>query len=190
MKIHEKIQQIRKEKKLTQIDVIQNIRKIFGEKTITDRTLQNIEAGKRAIKTSSLYQLCLGMGITLEELKQGTEDAAIEYTKKKNRDNRYPFYGYNSCAEIISSLKDPFLMLHMILAPGSKTPIEKDPTGTIEYKKCVFCLVRTLDFIIGDKKYVLHKGDSLSFDSRTIHSFENPYKFETQAVIVHYPGRL
>ena len=192
MKLHEKIKQIRQEKKLKIADLHRRIQKIFGRKTLTYRSIQRIEAGQTDGKVSSLYQICLGLGITLKELHQETdqEPSPVEHIKKNEPQGHY-LYNKSAYAQILTGPKMDFLALDLVLQPGGKTKIEKDPEGEIPFKKWIYILKgRKLTCIVNNKRYVLKKGDALSFDSRLPHYFENTSPTETRTIIIQNPRHI
>jgi len=70
MKLHEKITQLRKERGLKIKDLHDKLKEIFGDKALSYRTLLRIEKGYTDGRGSSLYQICLGLGILLKELRE------------------------------------------------------------------------------------------------------------------------
>ena len=74
MRLHEKIKKLRKEKNLRIRDLHNKLKELFGAEALSYRTLLRIEKGDTVGRGSSLYQICLGLGLTLKELKEGTEE--------------------------------------------------------------------------------------------------------------------
>ena len=191
MKLHEKITQIRKEKRLKIKDLHNKLKEIFGNKALSYRTLLRIEKGDTGERGSSLYQICLGLGMTLKELKEGTEEelGIADYIKKSKREGRY-IYNQKAYAEILSGPKRQFLALELVLEPQGKTKIEKDPEAEEEFEKWVYVLKGELTCIVKDTKFILKKGDCISFDSSLPHSFENNTSGETRCTIIQNPRHI
>ncbi|MCX5704177.1 MAG: helix-turn-helix transcriptional regulator, partial [Candidatus Omnitrophica bacterium] len=93
MKLHEKIRQIRKGKGLSLTELHRLMLNDFKEGTVTYRTLQRIEAGDTDGKGSTLHQISTALGITLSELKRGTEEESrpVDLIRKNKRMGKYVF---------------------------------------------------------------------------------------------------
>lgn len=191
MKLHQKITKIRKEKKLKIRDLHNKLKAIFGEKALSYRSLLRIEKGHTDSRISSLYQICLALGITLEELKEGTEEKSgiVDYIKRNKREGKYT-YNKNAYAEILSGPKRKFLALELILKPKGKTNIEKDPEGKEKFEKWIYILKGELTCIIKDTRFILKKGDCISFYSSIAHSFENNSSKKTSCIIIQNPVHI
>jgi len=187
MKLYEKIKNLRKEKKLKLTELHRRIQAIFENKALTYRTLQRIENGQTDSKTSSLYQICLGLGINFKDLYEGVEeDLKAKYIKKNESQGKY-IYNKDACAEILTDSKVEFLALRLLLQPEGKTKPEEDPKEEIKFKKWVYVLRGELTCIVGDQKFIIKKDDSLSFDSSLTHHFENNSAGETHCLIIQNP---
>ena len=108
-------------------------------------------------------------GITLKELKEGTEEELdiADYIKKSKREGRY-VYSQKTYAEILTGPKRRFLALELVIEPQGKTKIEKDPEAQEGFEKWVYVNRGELTCIIKDTKFILEKGDCVSFDSSFI----------------------
>lgn len=190
MRLHEKIAQIRREKNLKISDLHNRIKEIFGDKALSYRTLLRIEKGDTDGRGSSLHQICLGLGVTLKELREGTEEefSIADYLKKSKRQGRY-IYSEGVYAEILTGAKRKFLALELVLDPGGRTQIEKDPESG-EFEKWLYVLRGELTCIVKGVKFILKKGDSISFDSTLPHSFENTSSQQTHAIVVQNPRHI
>ena len=193
MKLHEKLRRIRQDKNLPLKGLYAKIKEIFGEKTaFTYRTLQRIQAGQSDGKGVSLYQISTALGLTLKELKQGTEadePSFAECVRKQKSKGRY-IYSKSAMAEILTAPRTEFLALELLLEPRSKTKTEKDPQDTVKFKKWVYILICSLTCMVGSKKYTLRKGDSLTFDSRLPHYFENKSGRKVRCIIIQNPRHI
>ncbi|MFH1771799.1 MAG: XRE family transcriptional regulator [Candidatus Omnitrophota bacterium] len=191
MKLHQKIISIRKSKKLTIKDVHLKLIELFHDKALSYRTLLRIEKGETDGRATSLYQICLALGITFSELKKDIdeEDGILDFVKRNRREGRYQ-YNNNAYADILSPAKRKFLALELTLNPQGKTGIEKDPQAEPKHEKWVYVTKGKIFCIINDKKYTLDKGSSMTFDSSLAHSFENIARRQSQCIIVQIPPHI
>jgi len=191
MTLHQKITLIRKEKGLKIRGLHNKLKEIFGNKALSYRTLQRIEKGLTDGRASSLYQICLGLGITSKELREGTEEelSFADYIKKGKREGRY-IYNPKAYAEILTGPKRRFLSLELVLKPQGKTQIEKDPEGGEKFEKWIYGLKGELTCIVKDTKFIIGKGSCISFESSLPHSFENNSPKEARCIIIQNPRHI
>ncbi|MBL7157223.1 MAG: cupin domain-containing protein [Candidatus Omnitrophica bacterium] len=193
MKLYEKIRDYRKRvAKLSMREFHKKLVDIFGDKALTYYSLCRLEKGYRSdIRLTSLYQICTGLGISLKELKEGTdqeESKIVTIIKNSERaENRY-FYNEKAIAEILSSSNIKFLTMELGLTPGGATKLEEDPVGIDRFEKLVIVLQGEVLCHIGQEKHLIKKGDTLSFASNIPHHFENPSKkIKSRAIIIQNP---
>jgi len=192
MKLNERIRQIRKEKGLSLTDLEKRLVEIFGNKALRYNSLYRIEKGLREARISSLSQLCIGLGISLKELKEGTEEerfSLVDYIKKSNRLAQY-VYSEKAYAQILTKEKQPFLALRLILEPAGKTKPEQDPIELGKFEKWVYGLKGKVTCVIGQDKYVLNKDESLCFESNISHYFENNTSQKASCIIIQNPKHI
>ena len=191
MKLHQKITQLRKERGLKITDLHDKLKEIFGDKALSYRTLLRIEKGYTDGRGSSLYQICLGLGILLKELREKTEEefTIADYFKKNKRQGKY-VYSYGAQAEILTGAKTSFLALELTLEKDSKTSIEKDPEGEKKFEKWLYVLRGSLRCVVKGVKFTLKKGDCISFDSSLPHFFENTSSGQTRCIVVQNPRHI
>lgn len=193
MHLGEKIKLIRQEKKLKLTDVHKRIKELFGLKALTYRTLQRIQAGENDGKGSSIYQICMGLGVTLKELKEGTDEdkfTIAQLVKKRKNQGRY-LYNEKAYSEILTSPGLNFLALQLNLKPSAMTSIEKDPNEeNKKFMKWLYVLMGTLTCQIGEKTYTLKKWDSLTIDSTINHYFSNKSEHKVICLIVQIPRHI
>lgn len=219
MKLHEKIKQIRKEKGLSLKELRRLMLNDFKEGTVTYRTLQRIEAGETDGKSSSLHQICTALGITLSELKKGTDEESnpVDLIRKNKRMGKYVF-NEKVYADILLRQNRNFMAQELVLGPQGKTRLEQDPELSLnqenserlkqllkesnleasiledykilKFEKYVYCLKGKVICYIGKDRYLLSKGDGLSFESSLPHWFENPSKIESRCLIFQNPRYL
>jgi len=219
MKLHERIKQIRTEKKLTLKELHRLMLNDFKEGAITYRTLQRIEAGDTDGKGSSLHQICTALGMSLSELKKGTEEEnnPVDLIKRRKRLGRYVF-NESAYAELLMRQNRNFIAVELVLKPRGKTRLEQDPElildeekkqqikqilkslnpsapvleeyKVLKFEKYVYCLKGSVACYIGKDKFILRKGDGISFESSQPHWFENASKAESRCLIFQNPRYL
>lgn len=193
MKLHEKIRQIRKEKGLSLTDLEDRLMEIFGKKALRYNSLYRIEKGLRDARISSLSQLCIGLGISLKELKEGTEEeektSILDSIKKNDRIAQY-IYSEKAYAQILTREKQPFLGLRLILEPGGKTKPEQDPIELGKFEKWVYGLKGKVSCTVGQEKVVINKNEVLMFESNLPHYFENNTAKKSSCVIIQNPKHI
>jgi len=193
MKLHEKIRDIRTNViKLNLKEFHKKLTDIFGEKALTYYSLCRLEKGHRSdIRVKSLYQICTAFGISLRELKEGTEEEEskiVTIIRNSNRkDNQY-IYNEKAIAEVLSPRTVKFLAMELNLLPGGATKEEEDPFEANRFEKLVVVLQGEMLCHIGSEKHLIKKGDTLSFASNIPHHFENPSKkAPAKCVIIQDP---
>ncbi len=193
MKLHEKIRHIRKNVlKLSLKDFYKKLEDIFGDKALTYYSLCRIEKGHReAARIKSLYQICTGLGVSLKELKEGTEDEEsriVTIIRGAERSGNMYVYNENASAEILSSKNLGFLAMELTVLPGGHTKKEEDPVSVNKFEKLILMLQGELLAHIGNEKHLIKKGDTLSFASNIPHHFENPSKnIRARCIVVQNP---
>jgi len=193
MKLHEKIRHIRKDiLKLTLKEFHQKLVSIFAGDALTYDSLMRLERGYRDnIRLSSLDQVCTGFGMSLKELKEGTEiegSKIASIMKSSERDENRYLYNEKAIATIVSPGNVEFLTMELDIMPGGRTQEEEDPLDANKYKKLVVVLQGTLLIYVEKEKHLLKRGDSLAFSSSLPHHFENPSaKIKARCMIVQNP---
>ncbi|MDD5513136.1 MAG: XRE family transcriptional regulator [Candidatus Omnitrophica bacterium] len=192
MKLHEKIRQIRKEKGLSLIELEKRLVNIFGKKALRYNSLYRIEKGLREARVSSLSQFCIGLGISLKELIEGTEEEEfplVDFIKKSSRVSQY-VYSEKAYAQLLTKEKQPFLAQRLVLEPEGKTKIEQDPLEIGKFEKWVYGLKGKVTCVVGQNRYVLGKDDSLCFESNIPHYFENNTAQKASCIIIQNPKHM
>ncbi len=193
MKLYEKIRHIRKDiLKLRLKDFHEKLIEIFGENALTYASLCRLEKGHREeIRIKTLYQICTGLGISLKELKEGTEEEEsklISIMKASDRQNNTYAYNENAIAEILSPRESRFLAMELDIRPKGATREEQDPIDANRYEKLVSVLQGEILVYVGEEKHSVKRGDSVYFASNIPHHFENPSrKVKARCVIVQNP---
>jgi len=193
MKLYEKIRHIRKDTlKLNLKAFHERLIDIFGDKALTYYSLCRLEKGYReAIRLKSLYQICTGLGISLKELREGTEEEEskiVNIIRAPERTNNKYIYNEKAIAEILSSRNIRFLAMELELLPGGATKEEEDPVDVNRFEKLIIMLQGEMLCHIGNEKHQIKKGDTLSFTSNIPHHFENPSKkIKARCIVVQNP---
>ena len=188
MELREKIRQIRQEKKLSREDLYIKLKEIFGDKTIKPNSIWRIETGLTTARSSSLHQICVGLGISLKDMLAGitSEKKIIDFLERNQRSDRF-IYNDKAFVEILSSANLPLLAQELTLSPGGATNIEEDPIEVARFQKWVYCLSGKITFTVGTEKHLLNKGDCLSFDSNIPHYFHNASTRKSRCIIIQNP---
>lgn len=192
MKLGERIRQIRRERGLSLTDLEARLREIFGNKALRYNTLYRIEKGLRDARISSLSQICIGLEVSLKELKEGTEEekfSLVDYIKKRDRIASY-VYSENAQAEILSKEKQPFLALRLVLNPGGKTNLEQDPIELGRFEKWIYGLKGKITCVVGQEKLILAKDEVVCFESNIPHYFENNTLKKASCIIIQNPKHI
>ena len=192
MKLHEKIRIIRKEKGLSLRKLDANLVEIFGDKALRYNTLYRIEKGLGGGRPSSLSQICLGLGVSLKELKEGTEEDKPQVAtliRKRDRTKQY-VYSEKAQAQIISGPNQSFSSEYLALEPGAVTKTEQDPSELGRFEKWVYGQKGKVTINIAAQKYILSKDDALFFDSTIPHSFENTTPKKAACIVIQNPKHI
>ena len=185
----ERIVSIRKSKNLKIKDVHNKLVQVFGKKALSYRTLLRAEKGLHEERDSSLYQLCVGLGVSLKELTDGLKEKTIAeayYIKFNKRKNRC-VYNENVFSDILTSPERKFLAFELTLKSKGRTKPEKDIKEN--YEKFIYITKGKVNCVIGDKTFTMQKGDSLSFNSSYEHYLENKASKKSRCLVVHNPGK-
>lgn len=193
MKVYEKIRHIRKDVlKLSLKEFHKKLVSIFGEEALTYHSLCRLEKGYRSdIRLTSLYQICTGLGVSLKELREGTDEEESKIvtilTEKDRQDNKY-IYNDKAFAEVLSPRHLKFRAMELTLLPGGITEREEDPLDTNRFEKLIIITQGEIAVCVGDERHLLKKGNTVSFLSNISHHFENASaKAKAKCIIVQNP---
>lgn len=193
MKLYEKIRYLRKDiLKLSLKEFHEKLKGIFGPDALTYHSLCRVEKGYRSdIRLKSLYQICTGLGVSLRELREGTDEEESKIvaisTLRDRQDNKY-IYNDRAFAEILSPRHLKFLAIELTLLPGGVTEREEDPLDTNKFEKLVIMLQGEMVVHVGNESHLIKKDNTLSFSINIPHHFENPSKTgKATAIIIQDP---
>lgn len=200
MKLNEKINTIREEKDLRPIQLYRRIKQAFGSKAISRRTLVRITSGLNEPTGQSIYQISIGLGVSVKELYEGTEEKAapIHFIPKNKPHGHYDYTqdktNHEAFADILCSDQlNNFLAQKLVLSAKTKTRPERNllPEGQSKrYQKWVHVIKGELTCLVAEKKFILKKGDSLHFNSHLKHHFENNSSQSTHCIIIQSPREI
>jgi len=191
MKLGEKITQIRVERGLSLVAFAARLKDIFGKNALGYNAIYRIEKGLRDPRIASLSQICIGLEVSLKELKEGTEEekfSLVDHIKKRDKIAKYVYT--NAHAEILSKERHRFMALKLMLNPGGKTSLEQDPIDLGKFEKWVFGLKGKITCVVGESRYLLAKDEVLAFESNIPHYFENNTTQKAICIIIQNPKHI
>ncbi|MEI8176637.1 MAG: XRE family transcriptional regulator [Candidatus Omnitrophota bacterium] len=192
MKLYEKIRKVRRGRGLSLTELEIRLRDIFGSRALRYNTLYRIEKGLRDPRIGSLSQICLGLEISLKELKEGTEEAKLslfDQVKKRDKVAKY-VYSQNAYAEILTKEKQPFLAVRLTLEPSGRTNLEQDPLELGKFEKWVYGIKGKVTCVVGQERLTLEKDGSICFESTLPHYFENTTAQKACCIIIQNPKHI
>lgn len=191
MQLHDKIKQLRQEKKMSREELYKRLLDIFGEKAVKPNTIWRIESGLTSARASSLHQICIGLGVSLKEILGETEPESklVDVVKKDKRIDQY-VYNQRAQAEILTPYNRTFMVQELMLLPGGQTRTEEDPIEVGKFEKWIYCMAGKVTCVVGMEKHTLNKGDCLSFESNIPHHFENNSSRKTRCIILQNPRHI
>jgi transcriptional regulator with XRE-family HTH domain len=192
MTLNEKIRKMRKDRGLKIRDLEKRLIEIFGKNALRYNTLYRIEKGLRQARVSSLSQICIGLGVSLKELKEGTEEekfSLVDLFKKGEKFAQY-VYSEKAYAHILTRERQPFLALRLFLEPDGQTKLEQDPLELGNYQKWVYGLKGKITCVVGNEKFLLRKNEAFCFNSNVAHSFQNNTAQKATCLIIQNPKHI
>ena len=169
MKLNDKIRDTRENLGLTQEQVHDRLKTIFGKNAISLSTIYRVEKGNIS-KFHSVEQMSFGLGVPLPSLLKNTELENRQVIRKTDEVDHFSGDGYE--AKILSSPVSSYLMIRATLTPKSKRPIEQSPS-TGNFEKWIHVIKGELTCNLGNEEYILKAGDSISFKSTIEHRLQN-----------------
>jgi transcriptional regulator with XRE-family HTH domain len=191
MNIKDKIRFIRKEKKISQRELYERIYALFGEKSITQRTLERIETGKVEARVSSLYQIALGLGVSIKALYDGVEqNEKTGFSRWDTYQGQFIYETDKAFAKLLSGRNIPFLAMKLHIEPGSKTRKEQEPETEEKSIKWIYVLRGIVKCYVENETYTLKRNQCASFNSGKPHYFENSSKTKAICLLIQYPRHI
>lgn len=183
MNIGEIIHKIRKEKKLTLLELAQ-------KSGVALATLSRMENGKMTGTLESHMHICDAFDISLPELYKNLYPAkkAVDIQTKKSRTDIF-IHDKKSSEEMLASkvLSKKMMPVLVKIAKGGKTHKEETKSGI---EKFIYVLDGKIEAILGEEKYTLSKNDSLYFESNVPHYLKNIGAADARIISVVCPPVL
>lgn len=183
MHVGEMIHKIRKEKKMTLLE-------LSNESGVALATLSRVENGKMTGTLESHMNICKALNIALPELYKNLSpvNRAVEVQTKKARTDVF-VHDKKSSSEMLASnvLTKKMMPILIKLSPGGATHNEETKAGI---EKFIYVLEGKVEANVGEQKYNLTKGDTLYFESSVPHHFKNIGTGESHLICVTCPPTL
>lgn len=179
------------------INVGRKIRELRGQRGLTLRqlsktadvspsTIQKIEKNLISPGLGTVLRIAKGLGITLESLLDAHPERrdVIHLPKEKRstiavRDLRITL---ESLAEGLPD--QPFSAVILTIPKGARM---KEREFQHHGEELMFCLKGTVEFAIGEQRYLLTAGDSLRFKSHVRHFWKHVGEEEAQLLMICAP---
>jgi len=188
----QKIRQVRKEKKLTLYALEKRLKEMLGKEALRYNSLSRIEKGVRKARPSSLSQICLGLGISLEELKKGTVEEKFSSLGSFKKNDNVPQYVYSqkAFAQILTFKNQPFQTLRLVLAPRGEARPKQDPLTLGKFTEWLYGLRGKITCVVGPDRYILNKDEVLYFENNLPYFFENNTRRKASCIIIQCPKQV
>jgi len=173
------IKRLREDKQLTLRSFAKNV-------DISPSFLSQVETGKALPSLDTLKSIANNLGTTVgnligEDQQVGTSPVVRSHERVKLNEIS------NGINLYLLATPDPNKQMEPLLFKLS----DKADSGSSMYKhfgqEFVMVIKGSLEITLNDAVYVLHKGDSIYFNSSTPHSFKNLLEGETEAIWVVTP---
>lgn len=183
MHIGETIHKLRKERKLTLLE-------LSNKSKVAVATLSRIENGKMTGTLKSHTMICDALDIKLPELYRGMSLSKKQvdlHIKREEKD--IDIHNKRVSSEILVSRVANKKMMPLIIKikKGGVTHREETKSGI---EKFIYLLDGKIEANIGNEKYNLMKGDTLYFESSEPHQFKNIGTGEARLICVICPPTI
>lgn len=180
MLIGEIIHRLRKEKKMTLVEL--------AEKSgVALATLSRVENGRMTGTLNSHMKICKALEINITELYKdlSLSKKAVEMRSKKARSEVF-LHSKNTSSEMLISnaLNKKMMPLIIKVSKGGSTRKEATKVGI---EKFIYIASGRIEANIGEEKYNLAKGDTLYFEASAPHYFKNTGSGDASLVCVVCP---
>jgi len=183
MKIGDVLHKIRKEKKMTLLEL--------SEKSgVALATLSRMENNKMTGTLESHMNICRALDIALPELYQDLPYAkkTLEFHAKKAGADVFVHDKKSSSEMLASNVLNKKMMPVLInISRAGSTHKEETKSGV---EKFIYVLDGKVEASIGEEKYTLTKGDTLYFASSVPHYFKNIGPAESRFICIISPPTL
>jgi len=183
MKVGEIVHKLRKEKKMTLLDL--------SEKSgVALATLSRMENGKMTGTLESHMNICRALEAPLTDLYKDLTSSAKK-VEMQARDARTDVFIHDKRAksELLSatSLNKKMMPTMIKISKGGRTHSEETKTGV---EKFIYVLDGKLEANIGKEVFKLARGNTLYFESSVPHHFKNTGALEARLISVVSPPAL
>ena len=182
-KLGERIRNLRKEKKLTLVEIAQKT-------GIAQATLSRIETGTMMGTVESHSKIAEAIGITLAELYASVDDRENSISlKKKENDPKITLHTQQVHVELLTSesFKKKITPLLITLQAGGETSTEALERGV---EKFFYVLEGEVKMQMGQKDFILKSGDTLYFDASLPHTLSNEKKSAAKILAAVSPSKI
>ncbi|MDP2939992.1 MAG: XRE family transcriptional regulator [Candidatus Omnitrophota bacterium] len=183
MQIGEKIQSLRKAKKMS----LTELSKTSG---VQLATLSRIENLKMVGTIESHINIAKSLGVSLAELYKGVgiEEKPIDLQLQETPKEIF-MHSDKAVYEMLTTkvMEKNMMPILLKIEPAGITNSEQNSLGT---EKFIFCLEGKIEAVINEKVFPLVKYSTLYFDASLVHYFKNAGKTQAKAVCVITPPAL
>ncbi len=182
-KLGERIRELRKEKKLTLVEIAQKT-------GIAQATLSRIETGTMTGTVESHSRIADAIGISLAELYSGIDEReSATHHRKKEDEPKVTHHGPHLQIELLTSESSkkkitPYLIT---LHAGAQSSPESAERGV---EKFFYVLEGEVKAVLGSKEFPLKTGETLYFDASAPHHLVNDKKSTARILAAVSPSKL
>lgn len=173
------IRRLREEKETT-------LREMAKDVGVSPSFLSQVEKGKASPSLTTLKSIADVLGTTIGNL---VGEDVNQKDKIVTRENERKFLKQASqgLQMYLLSESSPYKQMEPLLFKLSNNASSGESSYSHYGQEFVLVLKGALEIMLGEKNYLLKKGDSIYFNSSTPHSFKNLHKGETEALWVVTP---
>lgn len=135
---------------------------------LSRNTLSLLERGLTSPTVSTLKRIAVALGIDINAFFDKSDDESIIYTKAESRVNLKLSHGL--MADLGVGMHEQLITpLILQLDPGARSGQALSHDG----QDFIFCIRGEVLYTVNGKAFILEPGDSLFFDGRLLHRFQN-----------------
>lgn len=179
----EKIREIRKAKNIT-------INQISKETGLTASFISQFERGKTEASVASIQKIAKALGVSVSslfnnksEIEPTDGDYPVIIRKERRKKLTYPDHK-NIIDYLLTGHGGHLELIYSEIEPGGESGEQYSHNSEEE---CILVLKGELEVTIQDKKYVLLKGDTITFCSRDPHGWRNIGKEKLEILFIVTP---